>query len=391
MNTNIPLPLQLIAIIIGVFSLGHLVPEPIVRSCFTFSLVFKEVLSMVLPLIVFAFVFAGITSFKKNAPAVLAITLIAITASNTLVALLSYGVTLISLPFITSGIQLSPAADAIQLEPYFNFVSPFVIGAEKALLAALALGILVNFISLPELERTLLKLKGIVHTLLSKLLIPFLPLYVLGFLLKINHEGTFLLLFQQYGKAFIVIITMQIAYLTFLYMASQGFSIRDGWQAIKNAFPSYITGFSTMSSAVTIPITLEGAEKNLGGPSPLAELSIPIMANVHLLGDCISTPILALTTLSLYTGTLPDFGTYFVFMAWFALSMLAASGVPGGAIIVMLPLLESIFGFGPEMINIIMTLYLVQDPLGTAGNVMGDGALVIIINKVLRRLRIIHE
>ena len=68
--------------------------------------------------------------------------------------------------------------------------------------------------------------------------------------------------------------------------------------------------------------------------------------------------------------------------------MLATSGVPGGGIIVMIPILKAILGFTPEMVGVITTLYLLQDSLGTAGNVMGDGALVIIVNKILKKLRI---
>lgn len=390
MINRVPLPFQLLIIISSVFLFGHYIPEPIIRACYTFTLLFKEILSTFLPIIVFSFVFAGITSFKKNAPLVLGLLLLCITLSNSFVALLSFFVTSATLPFITSQNQAILYTNGNVLEPFFNINFPIAIGSFSALLSALMLGIFVSFSPMPKLEHALLDLKKIVHIFLSKFLIPLLPAYALGFLLKIHHEGTFLPLFQQYGKAFIVIACMQIVYLPLMFFVAQGFSFHKAWKAIRNALPSYLTGFSTMSSTVTIPITLEGAEKNLGGHSALAELAIPIMANVHLLGDCISTPILALTTLVLYTGALPDFLTYFEFMTYFSLTMLAASGIPGGAIIVMLPILTSILGFTPEMISIITTLYLVQDPLGTAGNVMGDGALVIMVNKLLRRLRIIQ-
>lgn len=390
MIRKIPLPFQLLIIIGSVFLFGSYAPESIIRACYTFTLIFKELLSTFLPLIVFSFVFAGITSFKKSAPIVLGVLLVCITLSNAFVALLSYFVTRLTLSFITTQGQLIAYADGRIIEPFFNINSPLNVSAFAALFSAIVLGTFVNFSPMPKLEHALLDLKKIVHVLLSRFLIPLLPLYALGFLLKIHHEGTFSALFQQYGKSFIVIVCMQIIYLPLMYFVAKGFSAHKAWKAIRNALPSYVTGFSTMSSTVTIPITLEGAEKNLGGHSSLAELAIPIMANVHLLGDCISTPILALTTLSLYTGALPDFSTYFEFMTYFSLTMLAASGIPGGAIIVMLPILTSILGFTPEMISIITTLYIVQDPLGTAGNVMGDGALVIMVDKLLRRLRIIR-
>jgi len=387
MIRKIPLPLQLIGVIAGVFLFGSFIPDQIIRGIFTFSIIFKEILSLFLPLIVFSFVFAGIVSFKKSAPLVLAILLSLIIISNGFVAMITFGITKLTLPFIVENTDAIQINTLKTLTPLFPFKIPFGIGSEKALFAAIILGIIFSFVSLPRAEKALLQLKELVKQFLATIIIPLLPFYVLGFLLKIQYEGTFVQLFQHFGKAILIIIGMQITYLSFFYWLASGFSMRKAIEAMKNAFPSYLTGFSTMSSTLAIPVTLEGAEKNIG-KTPLSELAIPIMANVHLLGDSISTPLLALTTLQIYFGAIPSLITYMTFMAYFSITMLAASGIPGGAIIVMLPLLKSIFGFTPEMISIIMTLYLLQDPLGTAANVMGDGALVIIVHKILKKLGI---
>jgi len=142
-----------------------------------------------------------------------------------------------------------------------------------------------------------------------------------------------------------------------------------------------------MSSTATIPVTVQCAEINTGNKG-LAAMASPILANIHLLGDAISTPILALVTLFIFQGTSPDPLVYSVFVTYFCINMLAVAGIPGGGIIVMIPILKTILGFDDTMISIITTLYFLQDGLGTAGNVMGDGALMIIINKILKRLKI---
>jgi Na+/H+-dicarboxylate symporter len=143
-----------------------------------------------------------------------------------------------------------------------------------------------------------------------------------------------------------------------------------------------------MSSTATIPVTVECAEKN-GVNKPLAELSMPIMANIHLVGDSISTPLLAMVTVMLFLGEFPDPISYMKFVVMFCSAMLAVSGIPGGGIIVMIPILVSQFCFNEQMVSIIITLYLLLDSFGTAANVMGDGALGIIMNKLFKRLRLI--
>lgn len=389
MLQKIPLPLQLAVVIACVFIGGSSVSESVVRGFFTFSQLFKEILGFFLPFLVFSFVFVGITSFKQKAPHVLAVLISSITVSNALVAFLAYTVVSTLMPYLINGGAQAALISTKQIEPFLTFNIPFGISSEKALLGAIILGLIASFVHLPRLEKVLFALKDTVESILTKLFIPLLPLYVLGFLLKISHEGVFGALFLHYGKAFGLIITFQVIYLSLMYWVSQAGNLKKTYSAIMNALPSYLTAFTTMSSTATLPVSIQGAEKNTGN-RPLAEVAMPIMANVHLLGDCISTPVLALMTRWLFLGSLPALSEYLIFVAYFAVTMLAASGVPGGGIIVMIPILKSILGFTPEMVGVIMTLYLLQDPLGTAGNVMGDGALVIMVNKLLKKLRIVQ-
>ncbi len=137
-----------------------------------------------------------------------------------------------------------------------------------------------------------------------------------------------------------------------------------------------------MSSTATIPVTVIAGEKNTHN-RPLVDIAAPILANVHLVGDSIAVPILALVTLYLFFGTMVPPATFAIFIWYFCQAMLAVSGVPGGGIMVMIPILESILGFTPEMISLITALYVLQDAFGTATNVMGDGALMIIVNKII--------
>jgi Na+/H+-dicarboxylate symporter len=163
------------------------------------------------------------------------------------------------------------------------------------------------------------------------------------------------------------------------------FSYKKAWRAILNAMPSYLTGFGTMSSVLTIPISIECAIKN-GVTRSIAQIALPIMANIHLLGDSVCTPMLTLVTMYLFLGYIPDFNSYVSFVFYFCTALFAVSGIPGGGILVMIPILISHFSFTPEMISVVTTIYFLMDSFGTAANVMGDGALAKGVNNGVQKI-----
>lgn len=379
------LPVQL-GIIIGiVIFFGNYIPLSVVKIAYTFSVFFKELLSLILPFMVFFFVLAGILSFKRNAPLILTILLSAIFCSNAIVALLSYGVMMLASPLLACDGLISMLPNNDVIEPLFTISLPLPINAVHALVAAIVLGLIFTISQITIFEKAVAGAKQWIEKILMYGFIPLLPFYIFGFLLKIRYEGILACLIQQYGSAFLLIVSLQYIYLLWLFFVACGFSISRAITAIKNALPSYITAFSTMSSAAAIPISIENAQKNTGNKD-LAHVAMPIMANVHLLGDSFGTPILALVTMLVFQGALPDFWQYIGFVFYFCITMFAASGVPGGGVLVMIPILKSQLGFTPEMVSIVMTIYFLLDCFGTGANVMGDGALVIIVNKILKRV-----
>ena len=387
MKLRISLPLQLIVVIVGVVLLGNFIPMQFVQVSYTFSVLFKELLGLILPFMVFFFVMAGILSFQRNAPLVLAILLGTIFFSNAIVALVSYGTMSLFSPFVSCERTDAILAPTATIESLIPFSIPVPVSAIHALLAAISLGIFFSVVRVPRVVSIINQVKSWIEKALMYGFIPLLPLYVLGFLLKIYHEGLLSCLLAQYGGAVVLILSMQILYLILMYLLASGFSVSRAFGAIKNALPSYLTAFSTMSSTATVPVSIKAAEENTG-TTGLPSMAMPIMANVHLLGDSIGTPILAMVTMLVFTGTLPGLMQYAVFVFYFCTTMFAVSGIPGGGILVMIPILVSQLGFTPQMISIITTLYFLLDPFGTAANVMGDGALVIMVNKILKRLRI---
>lgn len=382
-----PLPFQLIGVILFVVLFGRSLPLYGAELCYTFSILFKELLSLILPFMVFFFVLDGILSFKKNAPVVLSVMLGTIFVSNALVALFSYGIMNFVYPVVSCEkeglVGLRPLEEVHSL---ITVTTPFSINAVHALMAAIAIGLIGSFYPL-GIDAAIARGRDWVEDILQRVIIPFLPLYVLGFVLKIRYEGMLTCLIQQYGSALLLVVTMQTVYLLCLYLVALGFDVKKVLRAISNALPSYLTAFSTMSSAVAIPDSIKGARQNTGNRG-LANVAMPIMANVHLLGDSIGISVIAMVTMLIFQGALPAFSHYMLFVMYFCLSMFAASGIPGGAILVIIPILKSQLGFDAEMVSVVLTICLLMDSFGTAANVMGDGALVIIVNRLLKRLRI---
>lgn len=387
MIKKISLPLQLSLVLITVALFGNLIDPIIINFFYSISLLFKECLGFLIPFMVFSFIATGILSFKKNAPIVLTILLTCIILSNSLVAFFAYFIGKLCLPLLAVTIDPTTLTKTQSLVPLFSIKLPALIKSDVAMISAVITGISLSFFSAPKIEKIIFFIKNSIELIVNKLFIPILPLYILGFLLEINHQGVFVQLFQTYGKTFALIVILQMLVIFLIYSIAAGFHIPKAVHYIKTAMPSYLTAFGTMSSTATIPVTVQCAEKNTGNLG-LSAMATPILANIHLLGDAISTPILALVTLFIFQGISPNPMTYSTFVGYFCINMLAVAGIPGGGIIVMIPILKTVLGFDDMMISIITTLYFLQDGLGTAGNVMGDGALMIIVNKILKRLKI---
>lgn len=375
------LPVRLVLALCGAALANMVVCNRTVALFFTVSSLIKELLEVCLPFIVFFFVSAGIASFARQSVAMIAVLIGAVTFSNAATALYSYGagqLLLAALPAQHVEVLALPAAG---ITPLWSFGLRSFISSEVAMLAALALGCVLAFASLPLVARLVSAGKRRIEVGLTRFFIPLLPLYIFGFFLKMMRELPVARLCGAYGVIFVSVVVLQMLWLAFAYVVANRFSWRAAARSAGAAAPSYLTALGTMSSVATLPVSLVCAEKNTHNPV-LAQFAMPILANIHLMGDAVSVPIFALATMQLFSGAMPSFITYLIFSGYLCLTMLAVSGIPGGGIIVMLPLLKSLFGFTPEMLSVITALYLLQDGFGTAANVMGDGALVIVLNRI---------
>jgi Na+/H+-dicarboxylate symporter len=205
-------------------------------------------------------------------------------------------------------------------------------------------------------------------------------LFVAGFVVKLQADGVVGLIVKDYSAIFAIVGIAQFSYIAVVYFVFSNLKIKEFVTSIKNLFPAAISGFTTMSSAASMPLTICGAEKNAKNKD-LARSVIPATVNIHLVGDCFAIPIFAFAILKSFGMEEPSLLNYITFTAYFVLAKFSVAAIPGGGIIVMLPILESYLGFNANMMSLITALYILFDPVVTCANVLGNGAFAKMIDK----------
>ena len=155
---------------------------------------------------------------------------------------------------------------------------------------------------------------------------------------------------------------------------------------LRKMMTAYFTALGTQSSAATIPVTLEQTIKNGVTPS-VAGFVIPLCATIHLSGSTMKITACALA-ISMITGIPIEAPTVLGFILMLGVTMVAAPGVPGGAIMAAVGILQSILGFDETAVALMIALYIAMDSFGTATNVTGDCAIAVIVDKIGEKFKL---
>lgn len=374
------MPVILALVVVLALVIGDYVPIDIQRLLYTFSLIIKELLVFVLPFIIFVLLFGSVVSLggEKGTLKFILLLLICVCCSNFITTWIAFFIGNVAVQSIQSVSVVKSSVNI--LNPIFDFSLPKLIRNEYALLSAVVVGLIFSHFNRKE-KNIAHGLSAMVNKLLNKFFIPIVPVFVLGFILKLNYDGALNAIVKNFLFIFIVILSAQILYILFLFAVGSRFNVKDLLFKLKNTFPAILTGFSTMSSAAALPITLIAAEKNTHNPS-LSRVVIPGTVNIHLIGDCIAVPIFAFAIMHAFGMQMPNPYDYLIFTLFFVAAKFAIAAVPGGGIIVMLPILQQYLGFNSEMISIITALYILFDSVITGVNIAGNSAFAILFNKI---------
>jgi Na+/H+-dicarboxylate symporter len=387
MGRNLPLQLLGCLVIGGLF--GNVLSDSVISWFYTASVLIKDILMFVLPAIIFSYLLAALAAFEKQAPLLILSVFLLIIFSNAIGVLTSYSVACLSLSLIGEVSAESLVFTKQVIHPVFDLnIKPFII-PEIALIAGILAGLVLGFLPLKgstlKIKSNIFKFRDWITSALTRCFIPLLPIYILGFVFKLQREGTLAVLLENYSKIFIIVCVLIIVYISFLYLLASNFHLKRCLGYLREMVPAGLTAFSTMSSAATMPLTLAATEKNLNDRE-YADFIIPTTVNNHMVGDSLSIPLTALSLLVMSGQPMPDIHTYLSFVLYYCLAKFSAAGVPGGGVIVILPVIQAHLGLNETMTSLLATIYILKDPILTATNVMGNGAFALLSRKAVNFL-----
>lgn len=358
--------------------------EFMVRLLVTFESILGSFIFFMIPLIILFFIADGISKIGVGSGRLVGVTLGTAYISTLGAGIMAYLVARMVMPRITDG--GSVPAEGAGLEPFFEFEIAPLMDILTALVLAFAFGIVITLTKSELMAKWFEEGKNIVEFLIERVVIPILPFYIAGVFAGMASQGTVFDTLAVFGVVLLVAVLLHWVWLTLQYTAAGVLLGRNPFKMIRQMMPAYFTALGTMSSAATIPVTLRQTKEN-GIRSRVADFVIPLCANIHLSGSTItivSCSIAVMTVLPDYD--MPGFFTMLGTIMLLGIVMIAAPGVPGGAIMAASGVLMSNLGFTEAAVAFMIALYMAQDSFGTAANVTGDGAVSGIVSAYEKKL-----
>ncbi|WRP06841.1 dicarboxylate/amino acid:cation symporter [Rossellomorea aquimaris] len=381
------LPKILLGIALGI-AIGAFAPESFVKIFVTFNGLFGNFLGFAIPLIIIGFIAPGIGSMGKGAGKLLGLTTALAYGSTVLAGLLAFTVAKSIYPTLLAN-QTSQSFENPEealLKGFFTVEMPPVMGVMTALLIAFTIGLGMAAIKGDALQKGMNEFRNIIELVIEKIIIPLLPVHILGIFANMTQGGQVSAIMSVFAKVFVMIILLHVVFLILQYTTAGTLRKQNPLSMMKSMLPAYFTALGTQSSASTIPVTLERSKK-IGSRESIADFSVPLLATIHLSGSTITLVSCAMAVMFIQ-GEALQFTQLFPFILMLGITMIAAPGVPGGAVMAALGLLETMLGFGPTMTSLMIALYLAQDSFGTACNVTGDGAITSIVDKLTQKKKV---
>lgn len=351
-----------------------------VRLCATFNAIFSEYLGFIIPLLILGFVAPAIADLGAKAGRMLLFTAALAYAFTLMAGFISYGVS--SLCFkqlIDPSATIAEVEGGADVSPYFTMDITPLMGVLPALVLAFVLGIGTARVGSKPLAGVLSGLRDVISWVIAKSIIPLLPLYIFAIFVGMSYTGEAWPMLAAFGKVIGVIFAMHIGILVLQYCISGLVAGANPLKSLWIMMPAYFTALGTSSSAATIPVTLRRAQM-LGVSPEVAGFTVPLCATIHMSGSTLKIVACAMA-LMIMQGHAYDLGMFAQFIAMLGISIIAAPGVPGGAIMASLGILSSILGFTDADNALMIALYISMDSFGTACNVTGDGAIAQIVNR----------
>ena len=371
----------IVAIILGI-ACSFFFPDGLARVFVTFNGLFGNFLDLFIPVLIFALITPAIAGIGRSAGRWLGITAGIAYASTIISGLVAFGVATLTYGWLLGNDSYDTLVDIDEgaLEPFFDIEMPAPFEIMTALILAFCIGLAMTAVKSDVLYTASRELESIVMKVVKTFIIPLLPIFIFGVFLSMGMNGHLVDVISAFIKVLLLATVMTILFILAQYLFAGAVTGRNPFKALWTMMPAYATALGTSSSAATIPVTLESARKN-GVPDNVAGFVVPLCATTHLAGSMMKIALFALAVIHIFDldiGTMQFIG----FLLLLGIMMIAAPGVPGGAIMAAVGVLGDQLGFTADHIAIMIAAYIAIDSFGTAANVTGDGAIAMIVAKI---------
>lgn len=374
----------IIKLLCGIFAgilMGMFAPEVIVQALITTKYLVSQLIKFTIPLLILFYVTSGIASLPKNSGKLLSKTVGLAYLSTLGAGILAFLVAKSLFPALLSGAGQLPEAETV-LTPFLELQIPPIMNIMTALTVAFIFGLGISNTGADNLKKISDQGRDIIELFLNKVMIPSLPFYIAGVFADMTVKGTVFATLQTFSLVLLAVVAMHWFWLSFQFVTTGAALQRSPLKILRTMLPAYFTAVGTMSSAATVPVTLQQTKRN-GVSNSIANFVVPLCANIHMSGSVISIASVAVAVIIMTgAGPVPSLLEALPFLAMLGITMVAAPGAPGGAVMASAGLLGSMLGFTEEMIALQIVLHLAQDSFGTACNVTGDGVIALLIDKV---------
>ncbi|MDD3403409.1 MAG: dicarboxylate/amino acid:cation symporter [Hespellia sp.] len=374
--TSLPFRL-LLGVILGII-VGQIADENVMNIVVTVKYVLGQVITFCVPLIIIGFIAPSITKLGNNASRMLGIAVAIAYISSILAALLSMAAGFGLIPNLSIATEVEGLKELPEV--IFELSIPQIMPVMSALVFSVMIGLAATWTKAVTITKVLDEFQKIVLAIVTKVIIPLLPVFIAFTFCGLSYEGTITKQLPVFIEVIIIVMIGHFIWLTVLYTVAGAYAGVNPLKVLKYYGPAYITAVGTMSSAATLAVALEGAKK---AEPPLrddmVDFGIPLFANIHLCGSVLTEVFFVMTVSKILYGSIPSLGTMILFCLLLGVFAIGAPGVPGGTVMASLGLITGILGFDEGGTALMLTVFALQDSFGTACNVTGDGALTLIL------------
>ena len=368
--SNLPFRL-ILALAIGI-GLGQLFEEGAMKIVVSLQYVLGQFITFCVPLIVIGFIAPSITRMGNNASKMLGLAVILAYLSSIFAAFMSTGAGYALIPHLAINTDVEALRE---LQPaVFQLNIPQIMSVMSALALSLMLGLAAVWTKSTLTCQLLEEFQRIVLTIVQKVIIPLLPIYICTTFCSLSYQGMITHQLPAFVQIILLVMLGHYIWLAVLYLIAGAYSGKRPWEVVRHYGPAYLTAVGTMSSAATLSVALDCARKSKVLRRDLVDFGIPLFANIHLCGSVLTEVFFCMTISKMLYGQLPSLGTMILFCLLLGIFAIGAPGVPGGTVMASLGLITGVLMFDDAGTALMLAIFALQDSFGTACNVTGDGA-----------------